>query len=142
MISISFTVPGQMSGKGRAKTGQGGHHYTPAKTRSQEAIVRHYANEAMRNVARMKGPLRLLIHVYRHPPQSWSKKRKAAAVWITGKPDWDNLGKLVSDAMNGIVYADDSQIADANVKRRYLGADAASVPDHLRIIVQTLEGEP
>lgn len=141
MMSITFHVPGQMGGKGRARTGNGGHHYTPAKTRSQEAVIRHYASTAMRGMARLEGPLRLLIRVHRHPPKSWSKKRKAAAIWITGKPDWDNLGKLVSDAMNGIVYADDSQIADARVTRRYIRPEAAAYPDHLRIMVETLEDE-
>ena len=33
-------------------------------------------------------------------------------------PDWDNLGKLVSDALNRIVYADDVQVTDGWVRRR------------------------
>lgn len=35
------------------------------------------------------------------------------------KPDWDNVGKIVSDALNGIAYRDDSQIVDARVVKRY-----------------------
>ena len=48
------------------------------------------------------------------PPPSWSAKKKAKA--IAGvlrhaiKPDLDNLVKLVEDAMNDIVYRDDSLI--------------------------------
>ncbi len=29
--------------------------------------------------------------------------------------DWDNLGKLVSDALNGVCWFDDSQVVDARV---------------------------
>ena len=35
------------------------------------------------------------------------------------KPDADNIAKVVSDALNGIVYEDDSQICDLNVKKLY-----------------------
>ena len=31
------------------------------------------------------------------------------------RADWENLSKLVSDAMNGIVYDDDSRITAAHV---------------------------
>lgn len=31
------------------------------------------------------------------------------------KPDWDNIGKAVCDALNGIAYKDDSQVVSANV---------------------------
>lgn len=140
-VSISFTVPGRIGGKGRAKSGAGGNHYTPAKTRSDEGIVRHYASEAMRGWRRYEGAVRLTITVYRHPPKSWSKARRAAARWITGKPDWDNIGKLVSDALNGIAYDDDAQVADGQVKRRYLEPEFASVPEHIRILIQPLEDE-
>jgi Holliday junction resolvase RusA-like endonuclease len=31
----------------------------------------------------------------------------------------DNLGKSISDALNGIVYEDDSQIVEMNIKKDY-----------------------
>nr|DAG40359.1 MAG TPA: Endodeoxyribonuclease RusA [Caudoviricetes sp.] len=37
----------------------------------------------------------------------------------TVKPDWDNLGKLVSDALNGIAYDDDKSVVDASVRKYY-----------------------
>ena len=33
--------------------------------------------------------------------------------------DWDNLGKLVSDALNGVAYIDDSQIQGCVVRKHY-----------------------
>ena len=35
-------------------------------------------------------------------------------------PDWDNIGKLVSDALNGTVWKDDCQVADGRAIRRYI----------------------
>ena len=37
----------------------------------------------------------------------------------TLKPDWDNVGKAVCDALNGIAYKDDAQITAAEVKKRW-----------------------
>ena len=35
------------------------------------------------------------------------------------KPDWDNVGKIISDALNGVVYADDATVSRASVSKRY-----------------------
>ena len=35
------------------------------------------------------------------------------------KPDWDNIGKIVCDALNGSAYKDDAAITDATVCKRY-----------------------
>lgn len=137
MSSVSFTIPGRIGGKGRARSTASGHHYTPAKTRSDEGIVRHFALMASRETPLLKGPLKLTIEIWIEKPKSWSAKRKAAAVWVTGKPDWDNSGKLICDAMNHLVYADDSQIAWPEMKRRY--CDAVHPAEEVRVTVEELE---
>lgn len=92
---------------------------TPDKTRSDEAVVRQLAHLALRGAPLLDGALHLEVNVYRLIPKSWSGKRRAIARWITGKPDCDNQIKLLSDAMNGIVYRDDSQIAAITMRRMY-----------------------
>ena len=37
----------------------------------------------------------------------------------TRKPDFDNIGKIICDALNGIAYRDDAQIVDALVRKFY-----------------------
>lgn len=37
----------------------------------------------------------------------------------TVKPDWDNIGKLVCDALNGVCWRDDSQIVSGTVIKTY-----------------------
>ena len=35
------------------------------------------------------------------------------------KPDADNIGKIILDALNGIAYADDNQVTQLNIKKNY-----------------------
>ena len=35
------------------------------------------------------------------------------------KCDWDNIGKIVCDALNGIAYHDDKQVVDGQVRKFY-----------------------
>lgn len=119
----TFTVPGKPTGKGRPRaTIRGGHAamYTPAKTASYENKV------ALSYVAGNPGakpfeagvPLMVVMVALFAIPQSWSKKRKAEAMWHTGKPDADNLVKCM-DALNGIAWHDDSQVVDVRCVKRY-----------------------
>ena len=38
------------------------------------------------------------------------EKMEREEVFRTKKPDWDNIGKIVSDALNGIAWEDDNQV--------------------------------
>ena len=61
--------------------------------------------------------------MYVEIPQSKSKKQKEKM--ITGeikpivKPDVDNVAKSILDALNGIIYLDDKQIIELNIKKIY-----------------------
>ena len=39
--------------------------------------------------------------------------------FYTKKPDCDNIAKIILDALNGIAYDDDSQVAMLNVVKLY-----------------------
>jgi len=119
-------IPGRIGGKGRPRMTRAGHVYTPAKTQSDEAVVRQLAKLAMRGKPLMAGPLAMHIVVIRNFPKSWSKKKREQR-WVTGKPDCDNQIKLIADAMNGIVYADDAQISQLLMSRLYDGVTGEEV---------------
>ena len=127
MTALVITIPGEMRGKQRPRVTRQGHAYTPEQTTNAEAWVRACAIDAGVR-APMEGALRLRMEVRKAIPPSWSRKEKAAALAgtrrPTGKPDVDNLAKLVGDALNGIVWRDDAQIVDLHVSKIY--ADAAS----------------
>lgn len=126
---INFTVEGQPQGKGRARvTVRNGHAraYTPEKTASYENYIKLSAVEAKEkqgNIFFDKVPLKAIIKAFYGIPASWSNKKSRQAelgeIKPTIKPDGDNIAKTVLDALNGILYTDDSQITRLTVSKIY-----------------------
>lgn len=127
---VFFDIPGLPRGKGRPRMTRSGHVYTDAKTASFEGAVRGIAARAMADagLAMASGvPVRVLIAIAVPCPASYSRKRRAAALDGNAapyKPDVDNVAKSILDAMNGIVYDDDSRVVELAVSKRY--ADGAA----------------
>lgn len=134
-VVASFVVPGIpvaqprqrhriMQSGGRAFVG----NYTPTKSPVNEfkAAVR-MAWSQTHGGAPLKGPLgMLLVFVMPRPKSMQWKKRPMPRDWYAvSKNDWDNLGKSVSDALFGLAYSDDGQIAMAQVKRVIASGDEA-----------------
>jgi len=61
-------------------------------------------------------------------PKTWAKGRLAKAqesiCYRIARPDVDNLCKGVFDALNGIIWVDDSQIVCIHAWKRYGDSDA------------------
>lgn len=141
MSIIEITITGHPVAKGRARSGlipkKGGGfatdrngrpiiaHHTPAKTRRWEDEARTEAKAVMnaRGLEPMRGPLLLVIEANFAPPESWPAWKQEAAlsgqVCHTSKPDADNILKAVKDAMNGVVWLDDSQVVTASATKGY-----------------------
>jgi Holliday junction resolvase RusA-like endonuclease len=121
MTTIYFTLNGDPVPKGRPRFGKG-RTYTPAKTRAYEKAVATMARNAHKSKP-PEGPLKLMATFVFPIPKSWPKKKRAAAargeLFHASKPDLDNLAKLIKDAMNGIVYKDDSQIWAMLIHKEY-----------------------
>lgn len=121
--AIRIEVAGRPQGKGRPRFNRAsGNAYTPAETRSYEAVIRYTAQAAMAGRRPIEGAARCDIAAYVPVPKSWSKKKQAAAlageILPTVRPDWDNFAKT-TDALNEIVWRDDCQITDSNFRKRY-----------------------
>ena len=128
---INLTIPGEPCAKGRPRVGKWG-TYTPEKTVNYETLVKHLYISEHRG-ERLDGELRLLIKAYFKIPKGEvpiAKKPKPETMQryknlLNGtvrhikKPDWDNVGKIISDALNGLAYNDDSQIVSATVEKYY-----------------------
>lgn len=136
MFSIKITVPGEPVPKGRhrARIVQPKskpafiHFYQDADTEAYEKAVGWQAKFVMKGRGLLTGALRIEVVAYLKVPASWSAKQKERALvgdLINGlllpisRPDGDNFLKAALDAMNGIVYKDDSQVTDMSVKKRY-----------------------
>ena len=120
---VLFAIPGAAVAKGRPRATRTGRMFTPAKTASAEAFIRHLATDAMANRPPMTGPVALAVEVIVPVPASWARKKKAAAlageIHPIGRPDLDNLAKLVSDALNGVVFVDDAQVTLLMAGKQY-----------------------
>ena len=72
-------------------------------------------------------PVYLGVEVKKSIPKSWTKKKAQAAlngeILPTSKPDASNYYKLIEDALNGILYADDSQIVAQQSSKIYHETD-------------------
>lgn len=99
------------------------HTYPDPEGAAYEKAFALVAKVAMGPKPLLDGPLIMDVLAIMKVPKSWSKRDRDAAlsgiIRPTGKPDYDNLEKLASDAMNGIVYKDDAQIVRATVEKRY-----------------------
>ena len=102
---------------------RGGHVFTPVKTANAETLIQFYAAEAMGDGTPMEGPVGVTIAAKLPIPQSWSLKRRELAadgfLLPNKRPDIDNLAKTITDAMNGIVYADDKQVVHLEVFKEF-----------------------
>ena len=126
MKEITFTVPGNPVGKGRAKAARRGKFitmYTPEKTASYESLVAHAAHVAMAGRSLIAGAVSVELDIRLQIPASWSNKKKQQAVdgllFATKKPDCSNVQKAIEDGMNGVVYVDDVQIVSGSQRKRY-----------------------
>ena len=122
---VTFTVPGKPFGKQRPRSGQG-RVFTPDQTVTAEAVIKI---EAIPHFpVPFEGPVRVMILAVFAIPASWSKKRQAESLGRphTSKPDKDNIEKAVVDALNGVAFGDDAQIA-AGGSRKVWGRVAKTI---------------
>lgn len=64
------------------------------------------------------------VTIWTQRPLPKSRAKKISTEEDTYKPDADNVTKLVLDALNGVAWADDAQVTDLNVHKKYRYRDA------------------
>lgn len=93
--------------------------YTPTETLRAERAIAAACREAMAEAGIQlmpfgpHEPVILDVDAYRPLPES--RPKRVYSEPDTYKPDGDNEGKLVMDALNGLVWADDAQVVDLHV---------------------------
>ena len=125
MLIVNFEVPGDPIPKGRPRFARRGtfvQTYTDSKTIEYETRVATQARIAMGSSEPLKGHLTVFLYLRYTVPASYTKKRVEACLNGLEYPkrvDLDNCYKSITDAMNGIIYADDSQIVEAHILKCY-----------------------
>lgn len=115
-VFVSFTVP-FVRGKGRVRfVKQTGRTYTPDRTaEAMERVRMAYDKESRGRTAPKGVPVRVSITTARGMPKS--RPKRVAEEPDVYKPDVDNVAKLVLDALNGVAWADDTQITTLTVQK-------------------------
>ena len=105
-----FQIIGKPQGKARPRfDGRHKRTFTPSATADYEKRIRQAYIAAGGGIISETAPIAITIMAFYEKAQSCKKEMP------TMKPDWDNIGKAVCDALNGIAYKDDSQVVSANV---------------------------
>lgn len=103
--------------------------YTPKKTQSYEALVCGMLMQKYGNIKPLESAIRVEIYVYYQLEKTCFKKRGInldgqrklnGEIYPTKKPDIDNIAKSILDALNSVVYRDDSQVVELIVKKSYI----------------------
>ena len=142
-MTVIFTIPGPPKGKARPRIVRRygkSLAYTPYATQAYEELVRvRYLQEAG-GAAMLKGPLEIVITAKFPIPKSASRaQREKMLGWKafpTKKPDWDNIGKIVCDALNGLAYHDDARVVSAHVRKEYTDG-----PGEVEVYIAEMEAQ-
>lgn len=122
---IKIIVRGEPRGKDRPRFNRkSGRAYTTKETRQYEESIQAAHRERYGDKMFPKDvPLATEIKAYCSVPASDSKVKRAkklgGLIRPTKKPDWDNIGKVVADALNKVAFFDDAQIVEAHIYKYY-----------------------
>lgn len=114
-MKIEFNFLGDPKSKGRPKfcrRGKFAMAYTPKETRVAEGDIRSQAiSQLPTGFVPLEGALSISATVRRRKPKSAPKR----VIHPVTRPDLDNYLKLLLDALNSIVFIDDSQIVSIKI---------------------------
>jgi len=113
-VSLRFEIKGKPVAWKRSRV-NGKRHFTDPQV---AAYKRRIILEAkMAGAVVLEGPVRMEIIASWKCPKSFHRKRlQYDGGWKDPRPDVDNVAKLLLDAMNGVCYVDDGQVADLRVR--------------------------
>jgi Holliday junction resolvase RusA-like endonuclease len=110
MLDFRFRIPGPLMGWMRTNRGKYGNLYDPPEQVAYKRMVAVFCKRAMMEAGLYKpleGPLSLGFEAFFPHPL----KTKPLRLYKDSKPDLDNLIKNVKDALKGIAWRDDAQVA-------------------------------
>ncbi len=126
---IDITIPIKPVPKARPRFA--GHQvFTPSKTHAAEntiavLVLNKMKLSGMQMIA--TGPVKVTAEFF----FKTAEKRKHETA-KSSRPDVDNLGKTVLDALNGVAFKDDGQVSEFNCSKRYAEQDS------IRLVIEEL----
>lgn len=138
----TFTVPGEPVAQPRVKAVHRGGYtrvYTPAKAKPYKDAIRMVALGHWRNPPCSGAVVVRIDFLFSRPKSITWKRRAMPRRPHIKKPDLDNLAKAVLDALNGLVFFDDSQVVRLVLNKGY--AAGGEEPHTLITITEVTDGD-
>lgn len=114
--------------------------YKAKDDKEYEELIRNAYLYTYNGIKPLDGPLSVSITARMPIPQSATKKERAAIaaheIHPTKKPDVDNIGKAVLDALNGIAWEDDKQVILLMIHKAYENEDS---PVGIEVSIRVVE---
>lgn len=116
---FKFTIPGEPKAWQRARANfKTGAFFEKPEVTSYKATAALFARDA--GIPLLEGLFRLELDFYFNRPQAKCRKSDPReAIPKISRPDGDNLFKMIGDALNGIVWADDALIWNCVTRKWY-----------------------
>lgn len=118
---LRVLIPGQPQ-TGSFRFTRAGRRYTPKTVAEWRGYVRARIAEAVQSMIPARHPVELCITIRKPKPASLPKRANSKWpcpwAWVT-KPDCDNVTKPTKDAIKTIAFADDAQVTDLIVRKRW-----------------------
>lgn len=136
-MTISFDVPIRAIPMSRPRVTSHGTYY-PRRCKEYRDVVSLAAKAAMRGESPTKDTCCCSVCLSFAVPKSYTKAKKQAAllgdIYPDGRNtgDLDNHAKAILDALNGVVFEDDSQVVSLSMMKMY------DTSDNVRISVTTV----
>ena len=125
-----LVIYGAPQGKARPRMTRTGRVYNPSTNTKYETQIQceWTLQECIREEAEC---YRATITAYFKPPKTSTKnfrqKAEKGEIQPIKKPDADNIAKIVLDALNGVAYDDDKQVAELTVVKKYGATDKVDI---------------
>lgn len=125
---LHLDISGEPVAQARPRFGKGGHVFEPKECTLAKIRIKDMAQVEMisQNFAKAHKDMPIILNVcfYRPIPKAKARWWKLAAKFgliapVAKYKDVDNCIKLVSDALNGVVFHDDCQVFEIHAYARY-----------------------
>lgn len=143
-MTLAFTVPGVPAPQG-SKNPWGGE--ANARTRPWRAAVSAEAALHWGGRPLLGGPVEVAVQFAFPRPKAHygtgrnaNKLKDSAPEFVTKAPDLDKLARAIGDALTGIVYRDDAQIARLEVEKVYGHSAGAQIEVRALAVSRLTEG--
>ncbi len=114
---ITVEIPGEPHAQGRPRARAfAGHAQTYPRTEDTnwKATAQQHMLDACGEP--IEGPIKLrVVAIFTCPKSAHRKRLKVPRRYHAKRPDGDNILKALMDAANGVLWLDDSQVADARI---------------------------